>query len=85
MIGRASPEDVELALEVVNLFARGARAGGAHCTLESLAFDWHCRLNTALEIEDRWNQAVPEAEASEWCDVADVAQTIARVSRSAAA
>lgn len=85
MIGQPNPEAVELALEVVNLFARGARAGSAQCTLESLAFDGLSRAETALEIEDRWGAPVPEAEQHEWHDVADVAATIDRAMRSKAA
>lgn len=80
-----NPEATELAIEVVNLFARGARAGSAACTLESLAFDGLSRAEVALEIEDRWGVQITEAEEHCWADIADVAQTIARVQRSAAA
>jgi len=85
MSGLPSPESVELAIELVNLFSRGARAASAHCTLESLAFDGLSRAETALEIEDRWGAPVPDAEQHEWHDVADVARTIDRAMRGKAA
>lgn len=79
-----NPEALELAIELVNLFARGARAAGPHCTLESLAFDAISRTEVALEIEDRWGAFVPEAEQQEWTDLADVARTIELAQRRAA-
>lgn len=84
MSGQPSPESVELAIELVNLFSRGSRAASAHCTLESLAFDQPARTQVALDIEDRWNTFVTETEQGEWTDIADVARTIERAQRMAA-
>lgn len=80
-----SPEVVELAIELVNYVAgpTGPRAAAAEVTLESVCVDQLGRIEIALEIETRFDQVIADREVHEWCTVADVATSLARIGASA--
>lgn len=80
-----APETVELALELVNYVAgpTGPRSAAAEVTLESVCVDQLGRIEIALEIETRFGDVISDGEVHEWCTVADVAASLARIGAAA--